>query len=93
MPDLIFEWDAVKAQVNLSKHGIAFEEAKTVFNDPLVMTTPDTNHSEIEERWYSMGFSTTGKLLIVWYTEREDIIRIIGCRQATNAERGAYESE
>ena len=65
-----FEWHEEKAQQNLKKHGISFEEAKTVFNDPLSITIADSQHSDDEERYIDIGLSNRGQLLIVVYTER-----------------------
>ncbi|MTJ14291.1 BrnT family toxin [Anabaena sp. UHCC 0187] len=89
--ELGFEWHEEKAQENLKKHGISFEEAKTVFNDPLSITIADSQHSDDEERYIDIGLSSRGQLLIVVYTERQSNIRIISSRKATNAERKIYE--
>jgi len=67
-----FEWDEEKAQRNQLKHGVSFEEGKTIFNDPFAITIPDPAHSQQEERWIDVGFSAEGRLLVVWYTERSD---------------------
>ncbi|MEK7359123.1 MAG: BrnT family toxin [Planctomycetota bacterium] len=88
---LTFEWHDEKAKKNLKKHKISFEEAKTVFNDPFLMTFPDPHHSENEQRYLNMGVSSKGKILIVIHTERERNIRIISCRKATPNERKIYE--
>jgi len=93
MNELLFEWDAGKAERNTAKHGVSFEEGKTVFNDPFGLTIPDPDHSEKEERWQDLGLSAHGKLLVVWYTERDERIRIIGCRNATRMEREIYEHQ
>ena len=90
---MIFEWDQRKAVSNLRKHGVTFAEAKSVFNDPFAISKPDNNSDAIEERWLELGLSHSGKLLVVWYTERDGCIRIIGCREATKTERRAYEDE
>jgi uncharacterized DUF497 family protein len=92
MHDFVFEWDEEKAQSNESKHGVSFFEAKTVFNDPFTLTIPDSVHSVGEERWLEIGLSISGRLLVVWYTERDDRIRIIGSRIATSAELRTYEN-
>jgi uncharacterized DUF497 family protein len=84
--DLLFEWDEEKANRNEAKHGVTFEEAKTIFNDPFAMTVSDPDHSDEEERWVDIGLSAEGRLLVVWYTERSEKIRIIGSRRATKAE-------
>jgi uncharacterized DUF497 family protein len=89
--ELRFEWHEEKAQENLRKHGISFEEAKTVFNDPLSITIADTQHSGDEERYIDIGLSIQGRLLVVVYTERQLNIRIISCRKATKSEQKIYE--
>ena len=86
-----FEWSENKAASNLSKHGVSFEEAKTVFDDPLYVDFYDPDHSEDEERYLIVGESSRGRLLIVSYTERGDSIRLISARELTRAERSAYE--
>ena len=91
-----FEWDEEKAKANLKKHKVGFEEAKTVFNDPLLITFADEEHSEAEDRYISIGTSAPNKVLLVIHTERETaedtlIIRIISCRKATASERKTYE--
>ncbi len=86
-----FEWDENKAVINLSKHGVSFEEAKTVFDDPLYVDFYDPDHSDYEERYLIVGESNRGRLLIVSYTERGDLIRLISARVVTKAEREAYE--
>lgn len=88
---LTFEWDGNKSKHNLKKHGVAFDEAKTVFNDPFSITVPDPDHSEEEERYLDIGLSSQGRLLVIWYNEKENHIRIIGCRKATRSERKKYE--
>ena len=86
-----FEWSENKAASNLSKHGVSFEEAKTVFDDPLYVDFYDPDHSEDEERYLIVGKSNRGRLLIVSYTERGDSIRLISARELTRTEREAYE--
>ncbi len=86
-----FEWDGNKAERNISKHGVSFEEAKTVFDDPLYVDFYDPDHSEDEERYLIVGQSSRGRLLIVSYTEIEDSIRLISAREVTRTEREAYE--
>lgn len=88
---LSFEWDEVKSLRNLEKHGVSFEEAKTVFNDPFSLTVSDPDHSDDEDRYLDIGISSKGRVLVVWYTERKDNIRIIGCRVANPTEREKYE--
>jgi uncharacterized DUF497 family protein len=87
-----FEWDPGKAAENLKKHGVGFPEAATVFGDPLEMTIPDSDHSEGETRFLSLGLSSGNRLLVVAYTEREDRIRVIHARVAAPRERRLYES-
>jgi uncharacterized DUF497 family protein len=89
---LQFEWDPDKAAANLSKHGVAFEEAATVFGDSLSLTAYDPDHSADEHRYITMGTSVDGRLLIVSHTDRGDRIRIISARKATPRERKAYEN-
>ncbi|MEY2858565.1 MAG: hypothetical protein RLZZ74_2878 [Cyanobacteriota bacterium] len=86
-----FEWDENKAERNLSKHGISFNEAKTVFDDLLYVDFYDPDHSEDEERYLIVGQSNRGRLLIVSYTERGDSIRLISTREVTRTEQEAYE--
>ena len=86
-----FEWDSAKAAANLSKHGISFDEAKTVFNDPLYVDFYDPDHSDKEHRYIIVGESNQGRLLMVSFTERDDTIRIISSREVTPSEREAYE--
>jgi uncharacterized protein len=88
--NLVFEWDEDKARLNELKHAVTFEEAKSVFNDPFSLTIADPDHSAGEDRWLDVGLSTRGRLLVVWYTERGERIRIIGSRRATRTEERAY---
>jgi uncharacterized protein len=88
---LIFEWDEVKAKANLKHHKVSFEEGKTIFNDPFLVTFPDENHSASEERSINIGLSKNGRVLILTHTERQGKIRIISCRKATPRERKFYE--
>jgi uncharacterized DUF497 family protein len=88
---LSFEWDENKALSNLAKHGIGFEEAATVFADPLSVTISDPAHSQAEDRFIIVGNSHEQKLLVVVHTERGDNIRIISARRATKRERRTYE--
>ncbi|MCI0561542.1 MAG: BrnT family toxin [Nitrososphaera sp.] len=85
------EWDERKAAVNLSKHGVAFKEAKTVFKDPLYIDFYDPDHSDDEHRHLIIGESRQGRLLLVSYTERGNVIRLISAREATRTERRVYE--
>jgi hypothetical protein len=88
-----FEWDPDKAAWNLARHGVSFEEASTIFGDPLAATILDADHSMDEERWLSTGRSDRDRLIIVWHTDRGGRVRIIGARMATPNERRIYESE
>lgn len=92
MPTL-FEWDRQKAEANLRKHRVSFEEAQTVFTDPLSITLPDPDHSEDEERYMDIGMSDNQRVLVVGYTERGQRIRLINARKATPRERKQYEEE
>ena len=86
-----FEWDEAKLKRNFIKHGVTLDEAKTVFNDPFSITIDDPDHSDDEDRYVDIGLSSKGRVLVVCYTERNDNIRIIGCRKAIRSERRAYE--
>ena len=88
---MAFEWDSNKAATNLAKHGVSFEEAKTVFDDPLYIDFYDLDHSDDEHRYIMIGMSEQNRLLLVAYTQRGDVIRLISARQATRVERKAYE--
>ncbi len=93
---LIFEWDANKARTNIAKHKVSFDEAKTIFLDPDLVTYPDKFHSDYEERYISIGYSTKNRILLAVHTEHEAtedtiIIRIISSRKATLQERKNYE--
>lgn len=91
---LIFEWDESKARFNLRKHKISFDEAKTVFDDPYLLTFPDDNHSETENRFLNIGLSSRLHVLVVVHTERHrGVIRIISCRKATRSEKITYEED
>jgi uncharacterized DUF497 family protein len=87
---LQFAWDPIKAEHNLRKHGVSFDEAATVFDDPLSVTVYDPDHSADEDRYIIIGTSDAGRLLIVAHTERGDVIRIISARTLTRAEHKAY---
>ncbi len=88
---LQFEWDEDKAKSNVQKHGIRFEEASSVFNDPLAAIFADEAHSDDEQREILVGYSAAGRLLIVAFTERSQAIRIISARQTTKRERSDHE--
>jgi uncharacterized DUF497 family protein len=90
----VFEWDARKAGANLAKHGVAFEEAATVFGDPDALDGPDIQHSSREARFLRLGRSVLGRILVVSYTPRisghVETIRVISARRASRRERKAY---
>jgi uncharacterized protein len=88
---LEFEWDPQKAAVNLAKHDVSFEEAATVFGDPLGRIVADPRHSSGEERFVLLGLSHDRRLLAVMFVDRSGTIRIISARRATRAERRNYE--
>jgi uncharacterized protein len=88
---LVFEWDDRKAQDNLGRHGVSFEEAASVFGDPLSSTIADTAHSESEDRFVTIGESVRHEALVVVHVDRGDRIRIISARVATRRERRSYE--
>ena len=88
---LKFEWDPKKESFNHSKHGVSFEEAFTVFGDPLARIHDDPYHSERERREIIVGHSTRGRLLLVSFTERHRVIRLISVRGASRHEREDYE--
>lgn len=89
---LEFEWDPAKAKRNLKEHGVSFDEAATIFQDPLSITIADPDHSgSTEKRFVDIGLSHERALLVVSYTERKDRIRIISARVATRTERKNYE--
>ncbi|WP_445243996.1 BrnT family toxin [Microcoleus sp. OTE_8_concoct_300] len=88
-----FHWDSNKASSNAKKHGVSFEEAVTVFGDPLAITISDPDHSLGEIRLLTIGQSILQRLLVVSHTEREGEVRLISARLATRQERRNYESE
>ena len=83
-------WDPRKAEENLRKHGVAFSEGKTVFNDPLSRTIDDPDHSWGEPRFLKIGESTSGRTIVVCYAIIEDDVRLIHARLATSAERRRF---
>ena len=90
--ELKFEWDPRKAAKNLAKHEVTFQEAATVFGDPLGRISEDPRHSVDEERFVLLGLSQEQRLLVVMFAERgEEALRIISARQATPRERRDYE--
>jgi len=86
-----FEWDHGKAESNLEKHGVAFEEAVTVFYEPLAATFNDPHHGHGEHRFFTVGYSSQGRLLVVCHTEHGKVVRLISARRATPHERKRYE--
>jgi uncharacterized protein len=86
-----FEWDQSKAAANLRKHGVGFEEAKTVFDNVVAMVFDDVVHSMGERREIIIGHSRNNRLLLIAFTERSSVIRIISARLATRGEREDYE--
>jgi uncharacterized protein len=86
-----FEWNAGKAAANLKKHGVSFDEASSVFFDPLSATGDDPDHSLDERRSVTFGMSSSRRLLVVAHIQHDDAIRIITARRATRAERKLYE--
>ena len=86
-----FEWDPEKAASNLKDHKVSFDEASTVFGDPLAMLMADPDHSEEEERYLLLGASLQGRLLVVSFAERPPRTRLISAREATRRERRQYE--
>lgn len=91
-----FEWDEIKAATNVRKHGVSFEMAATVFYDPGMRTIPDVEHSDIEERWFSVGLASNRTLLSIAYIWQElppmtTKIRLISARKATQSEARYYE--
>lgn len=86
-----FEWNPNKARINLRKHGISFDEATTAFADDISITADDPDHSDDEDRFITIGISSARRLLVIAHTDRDDRIRIISARLATQAERKLYE--
>lgn len=87
-----FEWDSEKERENIKKHGVSFQEATTVFGDPLAATIPDPDHSHGEERFLTVGLTAGHRLVVVSHTEQGDNFRIISAREANSHERRTYES-
>jgi len=89
----IFEWDSEKARSNARKHGVTFDEAATVFGDPLSLLMPDPDHSIAEDRYVVLGLSNRQRLLVVAFAERPPRTRLISARRASPQERRRYEEE
>ena len=91
---ILFEWDLAKAASNLKKHKVTFEEASTVFGDPLAITIEDRSHSKLGEvRFVTLGWSESGRTLVVVHLDANDCIRIISARVATRRERHQHEED
>ena len=88
-----FEWDPKKAETNLRKHGVGFQEAATVLRDPLSITMFDPDHSESEDRYVTTGQSERGRAVAVAHADRGNRVRIISARELTRGEREDYEKE
>lgn len=92
-----FDWHPGKAASNLRAHSIAFPQAATVFRDPLARSMPDEDHSDVEDRWVTIGQTEHGRLLVVVHTFRQSgeqsLVRLISARDATRRERRIYESK
>jgi hypothetical protein len=86
-----FEWNPQKAEANRRKHGVTFDEASSVFADPLSVAIPDPDHSEHEARMVLIGRSSAGSLLVVAHTEAGERIRLISARRASRREQRHYE--
>ena len=89
----IFDWDPVKAEANVRKHHVTFDEASTVFGDPLNLVMADPDHSRDEERYLLLGMSNRRRLLVVAFAERPPRTRLISARRTIRQERRLYEEE
>ncbi len=87
-----YEWEPIKADTNVKKHGVSFAHASTIFGDPFSLTFYDPDHSSEEDRFITIGTSVDNVLLIVSHTDRDDRIRIISARKAKRRERRIYEN-
>ena len=88
---MVYEWNAAKARANIQKHGVSFDEAATVFLDPLALTFPDPYHSGGEEREITIGHTAGHQVVFVSHCQRGDRVRMISARKATRGERRQYE--
>lgn len=95
MKEIVFEWDENKNEINKVKHNISFEEAKTVFYDEYALVRDDPDHSEDENRFLILGFSSLANMLVVshCYRTEDEIIRIISARKATKNEAKQYRDQ
>ena len=91
MSQIAFSWDPVKADINVRKHGVAFDEATSVFRNPLARVLPDPTSPKGEDRAIIVGHSEQGRLLLVVFTERDGRLRIISARPVSRRERREYE--
>ena len=91
-----FEWENKKNRENIYKHGVYFEEAQGVFNDPLHLSKLDKRFDYLEERWITVGSTSKGEIVVganlFFNSEGEEVIRIISARRATSREREQYET-
>lgn len=92
MADLRFEWDPRKADANLRKHGVSFDEAQTAFLDDIALVMADPDHSAAEDRFLLLGATASSKLLVVChcYRGRDELIRLISARRANRREKATY---
>jgi uncharacterized protein len=88
---LTFEWDEAKSRENQKKHKVGFDEGKTIFNDPFLLTFSDIDTPDAEDRFVNIGLSIRDRILVLIHTERQGRIRIISCRKASVRERRHYE--
>ena len=88
---MIYEWNSAKAEQNLKKHGVSFDEASSVFKDPFALTIPDADHSLDEPRSVTMGMTSKQRLVVVVHTDRGEAVRLISAREATRKERHDYQ--
>lgn len=89
----VFEWDPKKAESNARKHGVTFDEASTVFGDPLGLLMPDPDHSSDEQRYVVLGMSNRRRVVVVAFAERPPRTRLISARRATRHEQRRYEEK
>jgi uncharacterized protein len=90
---VVFDWSEEKARRNVAKHGVNFDEARTVFDDPLAVMDDDPDHSLHENRELIVGQSLRGRLLLVSFVARGERIRIISARETDREERRRYEED
>ena len=90
---MIYEWNQGKAKANLRSHGVSFEEASTVFLDPLAITYPNPDHSHDEDREITIGITARGWVVFISHCQRGERIRIISARKTTRKERKQYEEK